>query len=127
MYSLLQTRLKEAEIAEAARWFEVQQRGLGHEFLRTLRATTGVLRRTPLHYLLLSGFLVHRLTGRFVDSVASQVGYIPFDYRRFRWAKAGDWRWKACWPRRIESPMVTGNRCEAPRIRSRRASTSESG
>ena len=46
------------------------------------------------HYLLLSGFLAHRLTGRFVDSVASQVGYIPFDYRRFRWAKAGDWRWQ---------------------------------
>ena len=37
-------------------------------------------------YLLLSGFLTHRLTGRFVDSVASQVGYVPFDYKRFRWA-----------------------------------------
>ena len=35
----------------------------------------------------LSGFLVHRLTGRFVDSVASQVGYVPFDYKRFRWAE----------------------------------------
>jgi sugar (pentulose or hexulose) kinase len=44
-------------------------------------------------YLLLSGFLVQRLTGRFADSVASQVGYIPFDYRRFRWAKPGDWKW----------------------------------
>ena len=33
------------------------------------------------HYLLLSGFLAHRLTGRFVDSVASQVGYLPFDYK----------------------------------------------
>ena len=47
------------------------------------------------HYLFLSGFLVHRLTGRFVDSVASQVGYVPFDYKRFRWAKRGDWRWQA--------------------------------
>ena len=47
------------------------------------------------HYLFLSGYLVHRLTGRFVDSVASQVGYVPFDYKRFRWARSGDWRWQA--------------------------------
>jgi sugar (pentulose or hexulose) kinase len=47
------------------------------------------------HYLLLSGFLSHRLTGRFVDSVAAQVGYLPFDYRRLAWAKTGDWRWIA--------------------------------
>ena len=45
------------------------------------------------HYLLLSGFLVHRLTGRYADSVGAQVGYIPFDYRRRRWADAGDWKW----------------------------------
>jgi sugar (pentulose or hexulose) kinase len=47
------------------------------------------------HYLFLSGFLIHRLTGRFVDSYASQVGYVPFDYKRFRWAKPGDWKWQA--------------------------------
>ncbi len=47
------------------------------------------------HFLLLSGFLTHRLTGRFVDSVASQVGYLPFDYRALRWAKPGDWKWQA--------------------------------
>jgi sugar (pentulose or hexulose) kinase len=47
------------------------------------------------HYLLLSGFLTHRLTGRFADSVASQVGYLPFDYKRLAWARAGDWRWTA--------------------------------
>ena len=45
------------------------------------------------HYLFLSGWLTQRLTGRFVDSAAAQVGYVPFDYRRFRWARAGDWRW----------------------------------
>ena len=47
------------------------------------------------HYLLLSGFLVHRLTGRFVDSLASQVGYLPFDFKRFGWVSSGDWRWRA--------------------------------
>ena len=46
-------------------------------------------------FLFLSGFLAHRLTGRFVDSVASQVGYVPFDYRGLRWAKASDWKWLA--------------------------------
>jgi sugar (pentulose or hexulose) kinase len=46
-------------------------------------------------YLLLSGFLTHRLTGRFVDSVAAQVGYLPFDFRRLDWAKRDDWRWQA--------------------------------
>jgi sugar (pentulose or hexulose) kinase len=47
------------------------------------------------HYLFLSGFLVHRLTGRFVDSVAAQVGYVPFDYKGLRWAKPSDWKWLA--------------------------------
>ncbi|HEY7970246.1 MAG TPA: FGGY-family carbohydrate kinase [Candidatus Limnocylindrales bacterium] len=46
-------------------------------------------------YLLLSGYLAHRLTGRFVDSLAAQVGYVPFDSKALGWAKAGDWRWQA--------------------------------
>jgi sugar (pentulose or hexulose) kinase len=46
-------------------------------------------------YLLLSGFLTHRLVGRFVDSVGCQVGYVPFDYRRLRWAGPRDWKWQA--------------------------------
>ncbi len=47
------------------------------------------------HYLFLSGYLVHRLTGCFADSTAAQVGYIPFDPKRFGWAAKGDWRWLA--------------------------------
>ena len=46
-------------------------------------------------YLLLSGYLTYLLTGEFVDSVASQVGYIPFDYRRLRWASDRNWKWLA--------------------------------
>ncbi|HYN48699.1 MAG TPA: FGGY-family carbohydrate kinase [Candidatus Nanopelagicales bacterium] len=45
-------------------------------------------------YLLLSGFLVHRLVGRFVDADAAQVGYVPFDFKRRRWAGKGDWKWR---------------------------------
>jgi len=27
--------------------------------------------------------------------VGCQVGYLPFDYKRHRWASSGDWKWKA--------------------------------
>jgi len=46
-------------------------------------------------YLFLSGYLTHRLTGRFVDSVGCQVGYVPFDYKRLAWSKSWDWKWRA--------------------------------
>ena len=46
-------------------------------------------------YLLLSGYLTYRLTGRFVDSTGCQVGYLPFDYKRQRWAARGSWHWQA--------------------------------
>ncbi len=44
-------------------------------------------------FLFVSGFLTRRLVGRQVDSVASQVGYVPFDYKRLRWSPTGDWKW----------------------------------
>ena len=40
-------------------------------------------------YLQVSGFLNHRLTGVFSDSTASQIGHLPFDYKKQRWA--GRW------------------------------------
>ncbi len=46
-------------------------------------------------FLFLSGYLIYKLTGNFVDSYASQVGYIPFDYKYFRWCRRGDWKWQA--------------------------------
>ena len=59
-------------------------------------------------YLFLSGFLTQRLTGRFADSVGCQVGYVPFDYKRLGWAKAGDWKWQALaviWPCELRIQM----------------------
>ena len=44
-------------------------------------------------YLFLSGYLNYKLTGKFVDSLASQVGYVPFDFKRFQWCKPRDWKW----------------------------------
>jgi len=46
-------------------------------------------------FLFLSGFLTHRLVGRYVDSVGCQVGYVPFDYKGLDWAKSSDWKWQA--------------------------------
>ncbi|RPI23922.1 MAG: carbohydrate kinase [Chloroflexota bacterium] len=46
-------------------------------------------------YLFLSGYLTYRLTGRYVDSVGCQVGYVPFDYKQLRWASTSDWKWQA--------------------------------
>ena len=38
-------------------------------------------------YVQVSGFLNFRLTGHFSDSIASQIGYLPFDYKKQQWAK----------------------------------------
>jgi sugar (pentulose or hexulose) kinase len=46
-------------------------------------------------FLFLSGYLTFRMTGRYVDSVGCQVGYIPFDYKNMRWASRWDWKWQA--------------------------------
>lgn len=46
-------------------------------------------------FLFVSGLFNHRLTGRFVDSIGSAVGYVPFDYRTQRWASRHDFRWQA--------------------------------
>ena len=51
--------------------------------------------RATHKYLYLSGYLTYRLTGRFADSVGSQVGYMPFDYKNLRWADKSDWKWQA--------------------------------
>ena len=51
--------------------------------------------RNTHKYLLLSGYLTHKLTGEFVDSVGSQVAYIPFDYKALAWSKPWDWKWRA--------------------------------
>lgn len=45
--------------------------------------------------LLLSGFINYRLSGEFVDSSASCVGYLPFDYKRQQWAAKNSWKWQA--------------------------------
>jgi sugar (pentulose or hexulose) kinase len=43
--------------------------------------------------LLLSGYLTYKLCGRYADSTASQVAYLPFDYKKHDWADDSDWKW----------------------------------
>jgi sugar (pentulose or hexulose) kinase len=54
-------------------------------------------------YLFLSGYLTYCLTGRFVDSVGCQVGYVPFDYKKKSWAPLWNWKWQAT---QIEPEML---------------------
>ncbi|MES2818500.1 MAG: FGGY-family carbohydrate kinase [Pseudomonadota bacterium] len=56
--------------------------------------------------LLLSGFLTHRLIGQYVDSLACCVGYLPFDYKRLRWAAPRDWKWLAMPLRQEQLPEL---------------------
>ena len=57
-------------------------------------------------FLLVSGLLNHRLTGRFVDSIGSMVAYLPFDSKRQRWAAPSDWKWQALAARLEQLPEV---------------------
>jgi len=41
-------------------------------------------------YLQVSGFLNFRLTGEFRDSVASQIGHLPVNYKKMAWARKRD-------------------------------------
>lgn len=62
--------------------------------------------RNTHKYLLLSGYLNFRLTGLYRDSAASQVGYLPFDYRRHCWAKDRDFKWQLMPVRREQLPEL---------------------
>ncbi len=53
--------------------------------------------------LLLSGYLHFRLTGAYRDAAAQQVGYLPFDHRRQRWAHRWNWKWPAV---RVDPAML---------------------
>lgn len=46
-------------------------------------------------FMLLSGYLTYRLTGRLADSVGCQVAYLPFDYKNLTWSGRRDWKWQA--------------------------------
>ncbi|NQD36104.1 carbohydrate kinase [Permianibacter sp. IMCC34836] len=61
-----------------------------------LRAEAPAAYKRIRRYGLLSGFLSYKLTGEWRDAVGGQVGYLPFDFERQRWAGPRDWKWRAC-------------------------------
>ena len=67
----------------------------GEAEINWIRAHQPEVWKATHKFLLLSGYLNWRLCGRFADSAGSQVGYVPFDYRRHRWAGRRDWKWQA--------------------------------
>ncbi len=82
------------------------------DYFRSQAEVNWVAQRQPeLHaathkVLLLSGFLTHRLCGRFVDSLACSVAYLPFDYKRLKWAAPRDWKWQAVKARQEQLPEL---------------------
>ncbi|HLR17794.1 MAG TPA: FGGY-family carbohydrate kinase [Alcanivoracaceae bacterium] len=77
----------------------VGQHGVLHQF-KTKAECNWIAEQEPevwkntAHYVLLSGYLIYKLTGRLCDSVASQVGYLPFDFKQQTWCKPSHWAWK---------------------------------
>jgi sugar (pentulose or hexulose) kinase len=57
-------------------------------------------------YGLLSSWLTARLVGDWIDSTASQVGYVPFDFKHSRWASRWDWKWRVAPIRREWLPAL---------------------
>lgn len=62
-----------AEIHEAAHWYDASRPGLGHDFLRAFRAATDPLRRNPLHYQIVFEEMRRVLLRRFPYSVCNEV------------------------------------------------------
>jgi sugar (pentulose or hexulose) kinase len=63
-------------------------------------------------YGVLSSWLTERLIGRWADSTAAQVGYLPFDFKNSRWAGRLDWKWLVApfrrdWLPALEPPGAT--------------------
>lgn len=57
-------------------------------------------------FLLMSAYLNYKLTGEFKDSLASTVGYVPFDYKKHQWAKDSDWKWQVAPMKRSMLPEL---------------------
>ncbi len=106
-------RVLEGALAPLPWWWRLAFLAAGHagtvEHLRRQCELNWIARHQPeiwagIHKaLLLSGYLNHRLTGAFLDSAAHQVGYLPFDHRRQRWARRWNWKWSAV---RVEPEML---------------------
>lgn len=60
--------------------------------------------KNTFKFLTLGGYLNYKLTNVFIDSSGNQVGYLPLDFKRKKWAHAWDWKWQALKIRRDMLP-----------------------
>ena len=104
LFALLRIRtiVENLEVEAEANWLERNQPAL--------------LSQTA-HYLLLSGYLNYRLTGEFKDSAGSQVGYVPFDFKRQDWCADSDWKWHSMAIKRAAALAVVGETLGAITLR----------
>ena len=93
LFSLLRIRpiVENLEAEAEANWLERNQPAL--------------LAKTA-HFLLLSGYLNYRLTGEFKDSAGSQVGYVPYDFKKQDWCADSDWKWHSMAIKRYMLPAL---------------------
>ena len=89
MPALLRGAFAVAGVGETVRYFQREAE------INWIAACEPQIWESTHKFLLLSGYLNYRLTGRFTDSVGSQVGYLPFDFKSLNWAKGSDWKWRA--------------------------------
>lgn len=47
------------------------------------------------HFLLLTGYIHYKLTDFFKDSIACQVGFVPFNFKQHKWENSRNWKWEA--------------------------------
>ncbi len=52
-----------------------------------------IWKKTHKH-MFLSAFFIHRLTGKYIDSIGSTVGYMPFNYKKQRWCSPSEINYK---------------------------------
>ncbi len=57
-------------------------------------------------YLLLSGYFNYKLTGEAVDSIAAQIGHIPFDYKNKKWLSSRSFKWEVFGVERDKLPTL---------------------
>ena len=106
VYMWSDTRLAEADELPTMSWyfrlaFKVVGMSKRIEFLRKAAKVNLLQQKQPEliesadKVALLSGFLTQKITGKLIDSIASQVAYLPFDYKRLNWATVSNWRWQA--------------------------------
>lgn len=72
-YRLIIRPEADEEVAEAARWYETRERGLGREFLRAFRASVAPLRRNPFLYPIVVEEARRVLVRRFPYSIFYEV------------------------------------------------------